>query len=77
MGAPTFDKNCSFDLYSLAYEKIKKAGEHGIISFRVITKTWGVLFHLSRYQSFRLMKEMERRNWIQIHPFNGVSIIKR
>ena len=61
------------DLNRLAYNKVK---DSGIVSFRDITYTLGHTFHLSRNQTFQLLKTWEKRGWVRIYPYHGVRFLK-
>jgi hypothetical protein len=62
------------DMNKLAYNKVNSSG---IISFRKITRILGVNFHLSREQTFQLLKTWKKKGWIKIHPFHGVEFVKK
>lgn len=66
------EKKC-IDLNELAFEKIR---HHDRIGFKEITKILGVNFHLSREQTFQLLKQWENEGRIKIIPYHGIRILK-
>jgi hypothetical protein len=65
-----------FDLNQLAFQKISSIDNRRMISFREITRVCGVVFHLSRKQTFLLLKTMEEKGLIKIYPYKGIKILK-
>lgn len=63
-----------FDLESLVYNRVKSPG---IVPFREITRILGCIFHISRQQTFQLLKSWERKGWVKIHPYHGVEFVKK
>ena len=61
------------DLNVLAYQKVKS---HGIVPFREITMVLGRTFHLSRKQTFVLLRVWQSKDWVKIHPYHGVRFLR-
>lgn len=62
------------DLNRLAFEKIQPYSELG---FRDVTQILGVNFHLSREQTFQLIKQWKKKKWVRIIPYHGIKILKK
>lgn len=62
------------DLNKLSYNRVRSSG---IVPFREITRILGCVFHLTRKQTFQLLKTWEREGWIKIYPYHGVEFVKK
>jgi hypothetical protein len=66
------ERKC-IDLNELAFEKIR---HHEMIGFREVTRILGVNFHLSRDQTFQLLKQWKNEGRIKIISYHGIKILK-
>ena len=62
------------NLEELVYQAVYSSG---IVSFREITRILGYMFHLTRKQTFQLLKTWERKGWIKIRRYHGVEFVKK
>jgi len=63
-----------FDLEEWVFSKVKSME---ILSFPEITRILGVNFHITRKQTFQLLKQWKKKGWIKIHPYHGVKFVKK
>jgi hypothetical protein len=61
-------------LEELVYQTVYSSG---IVSFREVTRILGCMFHLTKKQTFQLLKTWERKGWVKIHPYHGVEFVRK
>jgi len=53
-----------------------KSSPNRIIPFPVVFRRMGVIWHFSKEESIRILKELEKRKMIQIINFHGIRILE-
>lgn len=65
-----------FDFYRIALRELMRIDcKRKIIPFPLVFNRLGTMFHFSKRNSRMLLKDMEKRGYIEIIPFKGVSVL--
>ena len=68
---------CSFDFLGIVVRELKKIQyKRRIIPFPVIYYRCGCIFHFDKDTTKQILKDLESRGIIKLHPFNGIEILE-
>jgi hypothetical protein len=70
-------ENEDLDIHKLALIELKNIDKGRMISLKDVFYRLGIIFHFNKEQSYKIIKSLEKKGFIEFFPYNGIRVINR